>query len=272
MNPLPQRKKTPEEIAKLRESLGVPVDPALAGSDAGDFAPGPSPEAESTAATLEQAPPIQTPPTQHSLKRSERIPQLHAGPILEPVAPVLSQIERLQTPEPVAPVSPVAVPHLPKPIRSLKRSEREAAPVKEAMAKPIPADSKLPVHRHSDQEIADIRRRDAVSVIAQGGFELPVLAPIPLLIIGYLLAIGGAAAPTLLDLISRLTDSYTMGNSFGGGYHLLTGCTLAALPIAAFIFIKKTLSRHHAAFITIIVFFALVFAVVHYLPLLRNAT
>jgi hypothetical protein len=113
--------------------------------------------------------------------------------------------------------------------------------------------------------LAEVRRRDALAVLSQGAYQLPGAAHPALLSLGYLLAMGGAAAPILLDWTSRLTESYTLGTAFSSGYHLLTACTLAALPIAGFIYFKKTLSRHHAAFISIIVFFALVFAVLHYL-------
>ena len=137
---------------------------------------------------------------------------------------------------------------------------------------PLAADSKLPVHRHSDAELAEVRRRDALAVMSQDAYQLPEAAHPALLAVGYGLAIGGAAAPILLDGFSRLTASYTLGMAWGSGYHLLTGCTLAALPVAAFICLRKSLSRHHAAFIAVIVFFALVFAVLHYFPQLRNAT
>ena len=53
--------------------------------------------------------------------------------------------------------------HRPKPVRSLRKSE-QAPPVIATPAAP-PPDSKLPIHRHSDQEIAEIRRREALAMM-----------------------------------------------------------------------------------------------------------
>jgi hypothetical protein len=165
----------------------------------------------------------------------------------------------------------VAVPRGVKQVRSLKRSERAGGPVTAHAPRPAPADSKLPEHRHSEEELAEIRHRSAVAALAEGGYQQPEAANTLVLTAGYLLAIGGAAAPTLLKLLAKLMTSYTMGQAMGGGYHLLVGCALAALPVAAFIYFKKTLSRHHAAFMTVIAAFSLVFATVHYFNQLQYA-
>lgn len=266
MNPLPQRKKTPEEIAKLRESLGIRADP---GSPNIPEEPHPTPPRPAPSAPRPDHPPLQVTPVDevrprpharshgHSFKRSEYTPQPQVATVLPSPTPILEP-----SGHPLPPVIPIAVSHPSRPIRSLKRSEHAPTP---PAPKPVPANSKLPVHRHSDQELAEVRRRDALAVLSQGAYQLPGAAHPALLSLGYLLAMGGAAAPILLDWTSRLTESYTLGTAFSSGYHLLTACTLAALPIAGFIYFKKTLSRHHAAFISIIVFFALVFAVLHYL-------
>ncbi|MCX6878793.1 MAG: hypothetical protein NTW21_34025 [Verrucomicrobia bacterium] len=270
MTSIPQRKKTPEELEKLRESLGILPDAVVAVPQL----PPPIPlHAETTFAPSQDhrlpdlTPRIPPPLPVHSLKRSESPPQLLVEPV--PEAPVPGVVPLGTAPSQVI---PLAAPKPSRPIHSLKRSDHLPTPATATAPKPIPTEGKLPAYRHSEQEIAEIRRRDALAAISQGGFELPALAPPPLIALGYILAIGGAAAPTLLDWLSRLTESYTLGTSCSSGYHILTGSTLAALPIAAFIYFKKSLSHHHAAFIAIIVFFALVFAVLHYLPQLRYAT
>ena len=271
MNPLPQRRKTPEEIAKLRESLGIHPEPS---PSAPPEAPPSTPPEEPPSAPRRENPPLQVAPVDdarplpharshgHTFKRSEHSPHAQVAALLASPTPILEP-----SGHPLPPVIPIAVPppQQSRPIRSLKRSDHAPAPATPPASRPVPANSKLPVHRHSGLELAEVRRRDALAVLSQGAYQLPAAAHPALLTIGYLLAIGGAAAPILLDWTSRLTESYTLGTAFSSGYHLLTACALAALPIAGFICFKKTLSRHHAAFISIIVFFALVFAALHYL-------
>lgn len=173
---------------------------------------------------------------------------------------------------PPVPAVVVVVPQPTRPVRSLKRAEHTAPPGPAPVPDPVLAAGKLPVRRHSEEELAEVRRRDALAVLSQGGYQPPKAAHPALLACGYFLAIGGAAAPVLLDWVSLLTGSYTLGASFSSGYHLLVGGTLASLPIAGYIGYKLSLSRHHAAFMAVIVFIALVFAVLHYLTLIPHAT
>ncbi|MEI6676166.1 MAG: hypothetical protein WCO57_13420 [Verrucomicrobiota bacterium] len=221
MTPLPQQKKSPGEIARLRKNLGVPTDAGV--TELQNNPPSAAPESQADALEPETFP-------------SDSTPTLHQQ----------------------------------RPNQPLKRSGVVLGQAPALAA--VPAESKLPVRRHSEEELAETRRRAALAVISQGGCSLPRAAHPALLTIGYILAIGGAAAPTLLDGVSRMTGSFTLGNSCSGGYHLLTIGTLAALPVAAFIYFKKSLSHHHSAFIAIIAFIALVFASLHYFPHLRNAT
>lgn len=248
MSPLPQQKKTPEELAKLRESLGILATPGP-GSD--------------SAAPAETPPPTPVDPLRihPSLERSAQVgvPPAPAGP--GEAAP------HLDLPAPAA----LPAHQGPKPIRSLKRSERQPPPSR-PRAVPQATSGKLPGFRHSSEELAEIRRRSAVEAIAEGGFEPPASAPKLLLGFGYLLSLGGAAAPTVLGLLAKLTESYQLGMALDEGYHLLLAGCLAALPVAAYIALKKTQSRHHAAFITLIAFFALVFSILHYFPFLRHGT
>ncbi len=251
MNPLPPRKKSPAELASLRASLGIPPPPGTPAS-----CPQPLPDAS---ALLDEPPPhVPGRPQARAFRRPERRGQPPPAALWESPAPS-------STPPPPVVVA-LAAPPRPRPLRALKKSESVAPPAAAA------AEGRLPVHRHGDEELAAARRRDALAVMSHGSYQLPGAAHPLLLALGYLLALGGAAAPVLLDGLSRLTGSYALGLACGSGYHLLTAGTLAALPVAAFIHVRKTLSRHHAAFIASIVFFALVFAVLHYFPQLRHAT
>ena len=281
MNPLPQRKKSPEEIAKLRQTLGIHPPPP--GAQAPKQRPTPStgpngpstPPPPSAMIPADNGPPqAHTRPQWRSFKRSENSPHpILVTPLLDtPIlaTPILGTPLQSASSAPPAPFGLPRTPLLPveasrhlKPSRPLQPAASVAHPV---------ADSQLPHQRHSPQELALARRRDALAVISHGAYQLPAAAHPVILACGYLLAIVGTAAPTLLDGLSRLTGSYTLGMAWSHGYHLLTACNLAALPIAAIIFARKSLSRHHAAFMAIIVFFALVFALIHYFSQLRHAT
>ena len=266
MNPLPLRKKSPEEIAKLRETFGIRPSPPAAQAPAqrpipatGPNGPGalPLPSAMMPADDA-AAPQSHLRPQSRSFKRSEHRPKLEVETPRQAAAEPPAPFGLPRTP----PV-PVAATRQLKPLRPLQPAPQAAPPA---------ADSQLPRHRHSAQELAQARRRDAMAVMSQGAYQLPTAAHPVILACSYLLAIGGAAAPTLIEWLSRLTGSYTLGMAWGHGYHLLTACTLAALLVAAVIYVRNSLSRHHAAFIAIIGFFALVFALIHYFSQLRHAT
>lgn len=271
MSFLPQRKKSAEEINKLRESLGVPgsTDP-----DPSAPVPRPAPEPEPlakpevdtlvathhAAAVVHETPPAPEPAAPlpvpksfaphetHSLKRSEHVP------------------EALE--------SPAVSTRTPRQVRSLRRSEREPVSSPAPGSSPGPGPSALPNHRHSDQEIAEMRRRE---MLTMAGAPPPnpkfSAAHLGIVIPGYLLA-----ALVWLPLADTLYLSLNSGTgwSFLGQpaypIALPAAAAVLALLIASFVFLKKPISRHHAAFITAITVFALVFEALHYFPQLRHAT
>ena len=251
MSLLPQRKKSPEEIAKLRESLGIPgtlPDENEASSPnpaTSAFAPPVDtivpahheaavihPPETAPLAPLPEPPPPGPKPV-HSLKRSERIPALP----IEQAAP---------DPEPS--------PHLPKPVRSLRKSEQIPVLITPP-AEPAP-DSKLPFHRHSDKELNEIRRREALALLnAAPNPKLAVAHP-AIIAPGYILAVTGASCFYFYEFPMEAT----------------AGCSAAALLIAGFIFLRRPISRHHAAFIAVIALFVIVFGALHFFPHLQHAT
>jgi hypothetical protein len=162
-------------------------------------------------------------------------------------------LPNLPFPEPAAPTAP-ALTHEAKPVRSLRKSEQIPRPATPPSAPP--ADSNLPIQRHSDQELQEIRRREALAMLTPvANPKLAIAHPI-LISIGYLSALAGAI-------------TYTF-------YHqplsVSAPCVAAALALATFIFLKKPISRHHAAFIAVIALLVIVFGALHYFPQLRNAT
>lgn len=235
MSPLPQRKKSPEEIAKLRETFGVPGSYPQLKEITRETAPAPVetivPANHEATVVHEDAPselPKPAPKQVHSFKRSERSPVAEENPAV--TAPARE----------------------PKPVRSFRKSEHlPAAPHPES-----PPDSPLPHHRHSDEEIAEIRRREVLALMNVQPDPRLFPAHPAVIVPGYVSALAGAA-----------------GFYF---YQFPIGATLGfvcfSLLVAAFIGIRKPISRHHAAFISVISLFVLVFAALHYFPQLRHAT
>lgn len=279
MSLLPQRKKSAEEIAKLRETLGIPGQapvedespasaPVLAPvpepvvlpsvvKTAPAVEPIPAPEPSPVIhlepepvthlgdAPVHLTPPLPVAPTHgprpvRSLKRSERMPVLPIG-----------EAERPDVPEEL---SHLPASHQPKTVRSLRKSE--LLPITLADVHTPPADSNLPVHRHTDEELHEIRRQ---SVLApQGPIIHPasITAHLVVVIPGYLFALAGAVCFYYYELSIGITS----------------GCVAVALLVAGFIFLKKPLSRHHAAFIAVMSMFVIVFGALHYFPQLQHGT
>ncbi len=266
MTPLPERKKSAEELAKLRDSLGIGAapPPPFRGDlpTAGELPAAPAavapPEIPATAKSVQEEarpqPPIEPlprvderePKSARSLKRSERIPVL---PVEE--TPVLGSV-RAETRELRLP-TPLPAPQLgPKMVRSLRKSEQAPRP---APAGP-PADSTLPQHRHSDNELEGIRRRESLSHLGAAPPTAGRRAHLVILIPGYLFAATSAV--------------YFWNFDIGRQYPWVTAaCAGAALIIALWILLRASFSRHHAAFITVVALFAVVFAALYYFPHLQ---
>ncbi|MEX1114870.1 MAG: hypothetical protein WEB53_06445 [Akkermansiaceae bacterium] len=243
MSLLPQRKKSAEEIAKLRETLGIPGEPQAAGE---------SPLDSNAREEIPKIPdPVPSSPAEphlpkqlHSLKRSEQIPGLPE----ENDEPHVTLAEPLETP--AAAVEPVV--HHPKIVRSLRKSEQSPQPV---VHPPLP-DSNLPRHRHSDEEIQRIRRQEVLAMQNNVSHLDCQRAHLALVIPGYFFAVVGAVSFYFYDFDKAVTGT----------------CVVVALLIATFIYFKKPLSVHHAAFIAVSSLFVLVFGVLHYFPQFQHGT
>jgi hypothetical protein len=73
---------------------------------------------------------------------------------------------------------------------------------------------------------------------------------------GYLLILGSAVGIRFYDVDKMIPAA----------------CVVLALCVATFIFVKKPLSRHHAAFIAVMSLFVVVFGALHYFPQLQHGT
>ncbi len=212
MSLLPERKKSAEEIAKLRESFGLPDSPIA------PIAPAPSAE-----------------PSQPKSSQPEPKP---------------AEPSKILTAEPAIPSpSPLTEPSAPKPVRSLRRSER--MPPLNPSQKRDSSFSKIPAHRHSDQELQELRKQQFLANNhAPKANPLTFIAHPALYIPAYVLLIASAVTCFIYSLAIAIPAS----------------CIAAAIAIAAYIFFCKSYSRHHTAIITLIAFFIILFAAFHYFP------
>jgi len=174
MSKLPQRKKTPEEIAQLRETMGLG---------------GPAPQAGPAEAGAAQTPP---PPT-----IGEAAPEPPAAHAAIPAA------------LPPAPEAPPAEPRPPveaKPVKSLRKSERGPAPAAKAHATPSAGATALPSQRRSEFEINQLRRSQAFSVQNSGNFIIAQTAHPVIVAVGYFSVFAAA----LLPFIDRLMTDVSL--------------------------------------------------------------
>jgi hypothetical protein len=218
MSLLPQRKKSVEEIATLRESFGMAPP-------------------EAPVETKVPAPP-------------------HPGPpVWIPEIPVKSQMEEISPPAPMAPLPAPAEVNPPKIIRSLRKSERGP---RSATSPPLQS-SKLPINRHSAVQVQEIRRRETLSQLQLPPHPMTLVAPLALIIPGYLGAVGAAGYSLFYDT-ERL-------------HPLIPAAGVAvAIAIGSYIFLRKPLSRHHAAFIAVMALLVIVFGTLAYFPNLQHGT
>ena len=223
---LPERRKSAEEIAKLRESIGVPGN---------------------------ESPALEQPP--------------------EPAVPVTDVFK--PAPEPEAGARPVAEeaprPAGPKPVRSLRKSEQK--PRNRKRTPVVPSDTPIPVRRHSEQELMDMRRVQATPPEQAIAWVQQLAAPWPVVVFGYLLPLAGAllgwfaaASPQIpepnfpADWLADLSREPWLAKA---GFGVLVGLCALAFAMAGWIGLKKPRSRHHAGFICIIAVLVAVFGLIH---------
>ena len=245
---LPERRKTAEEIAKLREAMGIPgaapdepetppvPEPAQGGGS--PRAPAPSP-----------APPT-SPPAVLFPDQSDRNPGDPAPPAaLDEAAPSRHAIR--------------------KTVRSLRKSEQ--GPVTVADRPDRDSEVVLPAQRHSDRELMELRRTQAAPPDQSIAYIRSLAVPWPLVALGYFLPLTGALlgwlsvwTPTVVEpdfpamWMADLSRKPWLGTA--GLIALVVACVLGLL-LAGWFAWKKPRSRHHAGFITIISVFIIVFAI-----------
>lgn len=250
MSLLPQRKKSAEEIAQLRESLGIAAPPQESVDPTS-----PEPMVDRIVSTTHEAAVEHPEPAVHLDPEPESVSKLHPHVVLS-----MKRSERLPAmPEPVSAPSPTPLPpsapppesdptRAPRRVRSLRKSEQ--API--APPKPVTSqtESLAPFHRHSDEELAEIRRRAALALLSAPPPPNITSAHPALITLGYLASAGSAAGIWFYQIPIAIAAS---------------GLVCATL-IAAFIYLRTPYSRHHAGFITVLVLFVAAFGALQYFP------
>jgi hypothetical protein len=200
------------------------------------------------------------------------------------------------SPAVLAPI-PVALPQEPKPVRSLKRSERISV---------LPIEPEGPLPRQAQQIEAQLPTRSPLPV-AQGlksvrslrkSEQAPLTAPAkspppdsPLPVQRHnadqiqelrrqeaiSLIAPHKEPPTLTAHWALIVPGYLCAIAGGVCWYFYElrieipgACVACAWLIAAFIFFARPFSRHHAAFIAVIALFVTVFGALYYFPQLKH--
>lgn len=231
---LPQRRKSAEEIAKLRESMGIPGAAAAA-------EPVPAAEAED--------------PTDSA----DGIDGVDPVDVVDGGGEVKSRAVREPLPPAVA-----------KPVRSLRKSEQK---VVERVLPPVAVDSSgIPLRRRTDDELMEMRRIQATPPDQSIAHIQQMAVPWPVIALGYLLPAFGAVCAWFAvwspgvppmdfpaEWIGDLSRQPWLAKAGLGTLGLFGGLAFA---LAGWIAWKKPRSRHHAGFISIITLLVVVFGII----------
>lgn len=274
MSSLPKHKKSADEIAKLRESLGIAVQPPtseslpdaipeqrVAEAERDDTRGGKADTSDSEVSSVSISVSVPEAPALSPLPISglpaKKVYTLRqADQALE----IPKETDQQLTPETGFPELPAAanVPVSPGPraVHSLRKSEQ--LPLARLPAR-APDSSKLPIHRHSEEEIREFRRHEVYAMQKLAASKLSQKAHWIVVIPGYLFALGASVA---------CYNCYYNRDSV-----LITGICLAlSFLIAGYLLLRKPFSRHHAAFIGVMSMIVTVFGILYYFPNLRYGT
>ncbi|MCW1885857.1 hypothetical protein OKA04_14045 [Luteolibacter flavescens] len=240
---LPQRRKSAEEIAKLRESLGIP-------GEAQEEATAPEEPAIETSAPVS----------------ADASPEEQA-----PADPAVEEAAKSEIPAPKPPVTAEEKPQSTVPqrqVRSLRKSEQKPVELPRVETK-----GGIPVRRHDDRELMEIRRAQSAPPEQTIAHVQSQLAPWPLVFLIYLLPFTGALLGWLAAWTPKIPQPHFPALWMGdlsrkawlgdAGFAALTICCVLGLAGAGWIAKKKRLSRHHAGFITILAVLIAVFGIIH---------
>lgn len=231
MSPLPQQKKSPEELAALRESLGIPESP-------------PNPP---TPPTTEFTSPENPPPTEP-----------------EPPAP-LAEPEPSPEPEPdtePTPTTPPSAPH------SLRKSAGLIVDYPKGQTSHGDTNS-IPARRRTERELMELRRAALTSPNPTTVVTKKIASPLTLLIfygiaiLGLSLGLIGFAASQVspIDLPFHFLRDWVKSDLFIHQLFAIFATTAALMLLcAAWLAACRPISRHHAGFLLLFAILILSFA------------
>jgi hypothetical protein len=228
---LPQRRKSAEEIAKLRESLGIPGETPQEEASAEPDDPG---HAEAPPAPNSTTAPEETVPVAATPEKRE-----HPSPPAKPVRSLRKSELKPERP----PLSPVETKYG-IPLR--RHDDRELQELRRIQATP------------PDQSIAYIHQLAAPWPLVMLAYLLPFT--------GAILGWFAAWSPTVPEpsfpalWLADLSRAPWLGQA---GFVALAGCCALGLAAAGWLAWKKPRSRHHAGFITIFAVLIAVFGIIH---------
>jgi hypothetical protein len=285
MSPLPERRKTAEELAKLRESLGISADgppPDAPGVRREEPAPGSDEVDELKAAVFEQPDPARDASWHdrpgHGSEELEVSGEAKAVPDEPPmtgtVMPEVGEASHLEVKEDESPVTETPPPH----------SLRKSASLVVDQPKPVRhrPDGSLPARRHTDEELMRLRRMDAGPAVSPVEALARRTVSVPVMILFYLLALAAVALLIMESLWFSKAQPFDLpfewlGRAVQADWYgtaimsAIGGISAGVLLIAAWVAWRRPLSRHHAGFMTIIAVLVLVFGTLYFFPELHGA-
>ena len=242
---LPQRRKTAEEIAKLRESLGIPGEMETEPEDVGT-------ETDTSTDAPSDEPAATEPPSGVSENAKAKAKEKTS----------------IDTPLPADVSESVNAPVPARRVRSLRKSEQ-----KPAEFSPVETKHGIPIRRHDERELMEIRRIQAAPPDKAIAYIQHLAAPWPLVVLGYLFPLVGAACGLFAALSPKIPEpdfpsqwliDLSRAPWLGkAGFAVLAACCAIGLLFAAWFAWKKPRSRHHAGFIVILAVPIAVFGIIH---------
>ena len=244
MSPLPQRKKSPEELASLRESLGIPPDSPAS--------PPPDPGNPATPPNSDSPPDTSEPTTPKFAPSPEAAPTTSSSPHADspPAAPE-------KPPTPLAP-------------QSLRKSNGLIVDRPKGQTSRSDANA-IPTRRRTDQELKEIRRAALISPNPTTVVTRKLAHPITLfaiycialsgIVIGFAGVAVGQASP--IDLPYPWLRDWVKSATFIHQLFAIFATTAAIMLLcAAWLAIFRPISRHHAGFLFLIAILTLAFSAV----------
>jgi hypothetical protein len=298
VSPIPKKKKTAEELAALRESLGIssegppadapgvmgqaPEEPALAPELEARFKPMPVPEAKWAPKNL-KVPSDQ--PTEEPEPESPKEAEKERAVVLEAPADLVRsekplKLYRKSGSLPVDKPKTVVSRESGK-LPTRRRRESERLPLEKPGDSVSTGGGKLPTRKHTDQELVRLRNSTlpgaespAVQMANQTAGLLLLLAIYGLGVLLMLLAglgVLAARAPRFDLPFDWLKEAVMLPNFSMILFGAMAGGVAVMLLGSAWIYFKKPNSQHHAGILTIIAVLVLVFGTLYFFPGLHGA-